>query len=176
MYWMRESVSDGLCEWMAGKTMIKPPTIQHFGFTFFFNFYWSIVHLECCVSFKVKVQVPQSCLTLCDSMDSPRKSPVQNSGVGILSLLQGIFQTKGLNSGLLHCRQILYHLNHQGSPRILEWVAYPFSSGSFPPRNWTRVSCIADRFFTSWTTKKAPLVSGVEQSESVIHIHISTLF
>ena len=30
---------------------------------------------------------------------------------------------------LLHCRWILYHLNHQGSPRILEWVAYPFSRG-----------------------------------------------
>ena len=34
------------------------------------------------------------------------------------------------NPGLLHCRRILYHLSHKGSPRILEWVAYPFSSGS----------------------------------------------
>ena len=33
-----------------------------------------------------------------------------------ISLLKGIFPTQGLNSGLLHCRQILYHLNHQGSP------------------------------------------------------------
>ena len=33
------------------------------------------------------------------------------------------------------CRQILYHLSHQGSSRILEWVAYPFSRGSFWPRN-----------------------------------------
>ena len=32
--------------------------------------------------------------------------------------------TQGSNPGLLHCRQILYHLSHQGSPRILEWVAY----------------------------------------------------
>ena len=32
------------------------------------------------------------------------------------SLLQGIFLTQELNLGLLHCRQILYHLNHQGSP------------------------------------------------------------
>ena len=30
--------------------------------------------------------------------------------------------------GLLRCRQILYQLSHRGSPRILEWVAYPFSS------------------------------------------------
>ena len=32
------------------------------------------------------------------------------------SLLQGIFLTQGSNLGLLHCRQILYHLSHQGSP------------------------------------------------------------
>ena len=44
-----------------------------------------------------------------------------------LAFLQGIFPTQGSNPGLLHCRQILYHLNHKGSPRILEWVAYPFS-------------------------------------------------
>ena len=58
---------------------------------------------------------------------SPWNSPGQNTGVGSLSLLQGIFPTEGLNSGLPHCRQILYQLSHKGSPRILEWVAYPFS-------------------------------------------------
>ena len=57
-------------------------------------------------------------------------SPGQNMGVGSLSLLQGIFPTQGWNPGLLHCRQILYLLSHKGSPRILEWVAYPFSRGS----------------------------------------------
>ena len=36
--------------------------------------------------------------------------------MGCHSLLQGMFPTQGLNLGLLHCRQILYHLNHQGSP------------------------------------------------------------
>ena len=35
-------------------------------------------------------------------------------------LLQGIFPTQESNLGLLHCRQILYHLNHQGSPRAFE--------------------------------------------------------
>ena len=60
---------------------------------------------------------------------SPWNSPDQNTGVGSLSLLQGIFPTQGLNPGLLHCRRILYQPNHKGSPRILEWVAYPFSSG-----------------------------------------------
>ena len=47
---------------------------------------------------------------------SPWNSPGQNTGVGSLSLLQGIFPTQGLNAGLLHCRQILYQLNHKGSP------------------------------------------------------------
>ena len=61
---------------------------------------------------------------------SPWNSPGQNTGVGSLSLLQGIFPTQGLNPGLLHCRQILYQLSHKGSPRILECVAYAFSSGS----------------------------------------------
>ena len=57
-------------------------------------------------------------------------SPGQNTGVGRLSLLQGSFSTQGLNPGLSHCMQILYQLSHKGSPRILEWVAYPFSRGS----------------------------------------------
>ena len=45
---------------------------------------------------------------------SPWNSPGQNTGVGNLSLLQGIFLTQELNWGLLHCRQILYQLNYQG--------------------------------------------------------------
>ena len=78
--------------------------------------------------------VTQSCLTLCDPMDrSPPGSSVhgdslgKNTGVGCHALLQGIFPIQGLNPGLPHCRQILYHLCHQGSPIILEWSAYPFS-------------------------------------------------
>ena len=82
-------------------------------------------------------------------LDFPGKSP----GVGCHFLLQGIFPTQGLNPGLLHCRQMLYCLSHQGSSkmkvkfaqlcltlcnpmdytvqgilqaRILEWVAFPF--------------------------------------------------
>ena len=62
-------------------------------------------------------------------------SPGQNTGVGSLSLLQGIFPTQGYNTGLPHCQQILYQLSHLGSPRILEWVAYPFFSRSSWPRN-----------------------------------------
>jgi len=83
-------------------------------------------------------------------------SPGQNTGVGSLSLLQGIFPIQGSNLGLLHCRQILYQLSHKGSPRILEWMAYPFSSGSSWPRNRTRVSSIAGRFLTNWAIREAP--------------------
>ena len=55
---------------------------------------------------------------------SPWNSLGQNTGVGSLSLLQGIFPTQGSNPGFPHCRQILYQLSHKGIPRILEWVAY----------------------------------------------------
>ena len=75
--------------------------------------------------------------------------------MGSFSLLQGIFPIQGSNSGLLHCRQILYQLSHKGSPRILEWVAYPFYRGSSWSRNRTGVSCTAGRFFTSWSIWEA---------------------
>ena len=48
----------------------------------------------------------------------PRHYPGQNTGVDCCFLLQGIFPTQGLNPGLLHCRQILYHLSHQASLTI----------------------------------------------------------
>ena len=100
----------------------------------------------------------ESCSVVSDSLQphglySPWNSPGQNTGVG--SLLQGIFPTQGSNPGVPHCRQILYQLSHQGSPRILEWAAYPFSSRSSRPRNWTGVSCISGGFFTSWATREA---------------------
>ena len=53
------------------------------------------------------------------------------------------------------CTQILYQLSHQGSPRILEWVAYPFFRESYWPRSRTGVSCVAGRFFTSRATAAA---------------------
>ena len=82
-------------------------------------------------------------------------SPGKNTGVGCYAFLQGIFPIQGSNPGLLHCRQILYCLSHQGNPRILERVAYPFSSASSQPRNQTGVSGIAGGFSTSWATRVA---------------------
>ena len=104
----------------------------------------------------VKVKVAQSCLTLCNPMDySSWNSPGQNTRVDSISLFQGVFLIQGSNSGLLHCRQILYQLSHKGSPRILEWVAYPFSSGSSQSRNQTDVSCSVGGFFTNGAIREA---------------------
>ena len=73
--------------------------------------------------------VAQSCPTLCDLMDcsppgsSVWDSPGKNTGVGCHALLQGILE-EGLNPGLLHCRHILYHLSHQGSPEERKMDCY----------------------------------------------------
>ena len=89
---------------------------------------------------------------------SPLNSPGQNTGVGSLSLLLGVFPTQGRsNPGLSHCRWILYQLSHKGSPRTLEWVVYPFSSGSSQARNRTQVSCTAGGFFTNWALREVLL-------------------
>ena len=111
----------------------------------------SILFTACWISFPM---VSESRSIVSDSLQphglySPWNSPGQNTGVGSLSLLQGIFLTQGSNPGLPHGRQILYQLSHKGSPRILEWVACPFFSGSSRPRNRTRVSFIEGRFFTN---------------------------
>ena len=119
-----------------------------------------------CLLHTVLCSVAQWCRTLCDPRDcSPPgssvhgDSPGKNIGGGCHGLFQGIFPTPGSNPGLPHCKQILYHLSHQVSPRILEWVAYPFSKGTLQPRNQTGVSCIAGRFFTSWATWEALLAT-----------------
>ena len=70
---------------------------------------------------KAKVIVAQSCLTLWDPWPVTRQAPLfmefsrQKYWSG-LPFLQGIFLTQGSNLGVLHCRQILYYLSHQGSP------------------------------------------------------------
>ena len=105
--------------------------------------------------------VTQLCPTLCNPMDYPCNSPGQNTEVGSLFLLQGIFPTQTSNPGLPHCRQILYQLESevaQSCPtlcdpmdcnllgfsvqgilqaRILEWIAISFSRGSSPFKQLT---------------------------------------
>ena len=70
---------------------------------------------------------------LLDSLPAEPQGKPKNTGVGSLSVLQGIFLTQEWNLGLLPCGWILHQLSHKGSPRILEWVAYPFSRGSSYP-------------------------------------------
>ena len=72
--------------------------------------YWS---LSCVLLFATSRTIAHQAL-LC-----PWDSPGKNTGVGCHSLLQGILLTQGLNPGLLHCRQIVYHLSHQGIPILL---------------------------------------------------------
>ena len=67
--------------------------------------------------------VAQSYPTVCDPVNGSQPdssvhgdSPGKNTEVSRHVLLQGIFPTQGLNPSLLHCRWILYHLSHEGSP------------------------------------------------------------
>ena len=143
----------GFCEWRKSLTIIK-------------RYYWRkgwmpMATISPSIFSCVLFLVAQSSPMLCNPMDCSLPglsvhgdSPGKDTGVGCHALLQGIFPTKGLNPGLLHCRQILYCLSHKRSPRILEWAAYPFSRGS--SRNWTGVSCTAGGFFTSWATREGP--------------------
>ena len=57
---------------------------------------------------------------------SPWNSPGQNTGVGSLSLPQGMFPTQGSNPGLLHCRRILYQLSDKGSNFYVSGEKGPF--------------------------------------------------
>ena len=105
-------------------------------------------------SFQPRIE-PRSPTLQMDSLPSEPPRKPKNTGVGSRSLLQQIFLTQESNQGLLPYRWILYCLSQQGSPRILEWVGYPFSRGSSQPRNPVGVSCIAGRFLISWATREA---------------------
>ena len=87
----------------------------------------------------------QLCPTLCNPItfsspcsSCPWDSPGKNNGVSCHSLLQGIFPTEGLNLGLLHCRQILYHLSHQGSLICVCVRAHVLNRGRCLPASFHR--------------------------------------
>ena len=122
-------------------TVLLPKSVKQQGWKGWGNFFF--FHSRCVYTWIDSLR-PQ--------ISSPWNSPGQTTGVGSLSLLQGIFPTQGLNPGLQHCRWILYQLSRKISPRILEWVAYPFSA-----TNQTEVSCNAGRFFTNWATRESLL-------------------
>ena len=163
MFWCFDIVACGILASCPG-TELPPPALQEVlttgppGKSLFITYWSSTVYKA--LYLPLLCLVAPSCLTLGDPMDytgSPVHGdfPGKNTGVGCHSLLQGIFPTQRMNLGLPHCRWILYRLSQQGSPRILEWVAYPFSRGSSWARNGTGISCIAGRFFTSGATREA---------------------
>ena len=87
---------------------------------------------------------------------------IQNTGLGKLSLLQGIFPTQGSNLGLLHCKQVLYYLSHQesacGKPRFSSWV------GRIPWRwEWLRPSVFLPGEFHG---QRRLMVDGWQSMES----------
>ena len=98
---------------------------EHQKFLFFSIWETQMVTVQHCPSFPSESE-SASHSAVSDSLGPHGLSPTRllclwgssgkNIGVGCHSLLQGIFLTQGVNPDLLHCRQILYHLSHQGSP------------------------------------------------------------
>ena len=121
---------------------------------------WKVLHSTCNMHSICNMPAPGNPIDCSPSGSSVHgDSPDKKTEVGCHALLQGVFPIQGSNPGHLHCRWIPYHLSHEGSPRVLEGVAYPFSRGTSWPRNWTRVSCITGGFFTSWATREAPFIT-----------------
>ena len=118
--------------------------------------------------------VTHLCLTLCNPIDYIQPSSSVHGEFSRKEYWSGLpcpppgdLPTQGLNPGLSHCRRILYCLNHEGSPRILKWIAYPFSRGASRPRNRTGVSCNPGRCFTSWAPREA-----YYRSDSVVNASV----
>ena len=120
---------------------------------------------------QVKGLAAQSCPAFCDPIDCTRllcpwNSLGKNAGVGCHSLLQGIFPTQGPNLGLLHCKQILYHLNHHGSSHVMIWQSFKIYETQVRSLGWedplekrtaTHSSVLAWRI--SWTEEPGALQS-----------------
>ena len=109
----------------------------------------------CFVLLSVKKKVAQSCLTLCDPMTIQSMEFSRPEYWSVQLQLQ-IWRSRsprdlpnpGIEPRSPALQEILYQLNHRESPRILEWVAYPFSRRSFWLRN-------AGKFFTNWAIREA---------------------
>ena len=91
---------------------------------------------SCCISPESE---SENCSAVSDSLRPhglrPWNSPGQTTGVGSLSLLQGIFPTQGSNPGLPHCRRTLYQLSHKGSPRLSPLSPHLLSQVLWAPAN-----------------------------------------
>ena len=112
---------------------------------------------------------------------SPWNSPGQNTGVGSLSLLQGIYPTKGSRPGLPHCRQIIYQLSQT---RILEWDAISISRGIFPTQELNPCLLLGRWITSHWATREAkgPRTNNLEEVEQswksytrIVQIYFKTI-
>ena len=112
----------------------------------------------CLSILKVKGKVVQSCLTLSHPMDYTVHGILQARILEwiVLPLSRGSCQQRDqIQVSSMQADSL--PAEPQRNPRILEWVAYHFSRGYSPSRKWTRVSCIAGGFFTSWATRESIL-------------------
>ena len=118
---------------------------------------------------------PRSPALQADSLPADSGRKPKNTGVGRLSLLQRIFLTQELNRGLLPCRQIVYQLSYQGSPKNLEMagIPYPLSSNRVP--TFKRRACLPAQSLQScptlsvlWTVaRQAALSMGFSKNAGV---------
>ena len=96
--------------------------------------YWSILE-------------PRSPALQADSLPFEPPGKPENTGVGSLSFLQGIFLTQELNRGLLHCRRFLYQLSYEGSPKKMKVVHFLFATVSHSAIYVACCNCILN---TKW--------------------------
>ena len=110
----------------------------------------------------------------CNPMDcSPGNSPGKNPGVGCHALLQGTFPSQGSNPGLPHCRQILYHLSHQGSSRnigIFVMLAMVNERVLKFPQSWCPLYCLS-KYICLFTLNCKYLETGMKKKKKYIYIY-----
>ena len=133
-----------------------------------------VTPMDCSMpGFPVLHQLPQFAQTpvhwICDAIQPSHLLSLPSPPAFNLSQYWGIFQWVGslhqitkvyvkvkvTQSCPTLCNHMDYTVHGILQARILEWVAFPFSRGSSQPRDRTQVSCIAGRFFTSWSTREA---------------------
>ena len=86
---------------------------------------WNTQKIYICISLKNLLSVSRSVIS--DSLRPyglPWNSPGKITGVGCHSFLHGIFENQGSNPGLLHSKQILYHLSYQGSLKNITHIQF----------------------------------------------------
>ena len=127
---------------------------------------------------KVKVKVAQSCLTLCDPMDYTVHGILQNTGVGSLSLLQGMdLPNPGIKPRSPTLQADSLPAKPQGKPKntglgslsLIQWI--------FPTQELNQVSCIAEGFFTNWAIRESIIKKttnnkcwqGCGEKETLVH-------